>query len=260
MASAQGYMYVARDEPGVMTGAAPGQIIRIASRAGPWLVVDHDLESAIVAKWPGRLWRVEILDRISEAEMEEAGSPLAREVSYTRAAAVRVIEELPVELLFGSRGRAVCAIIAVADALTLQQAHALAAARHPDASAAQTRAWMGWLQSQSPGDVPALRRPEHERDFDGIVLMTGRHGSPVGKGLCVIHQQVCRRAEAICGSDVWVPDEDDDEGVWLGEPWSGAADALLDAAHAFGAQTVAASDHDVLAKAWREVVGPDPSG
>lgn len=247
-----GYVYVARETPALMSDAAPGRLVRNASRDRPWLVVDHDLSSVIAAKWPGRLWWVEIVDRLSDAEMRASGSPLVADVNYTRAVAVKVIEERPVEILFGAHGRAVAAVIDAASNLTRTQAEALAAARHPDAPAAQTRAWTCWLERRG-------QKPTVGNEYDGVVQMPGRGGAPIGPGLSLIHREVSRSAESSGGPSVWTVDEYDD-GTWLNEPWASAGSALLDAGHAFGApENLSAADRSILAKAWREIIGPDPA-
>src|SRR5262249_15552613 len=54
----RGYVYVGCDDPGAMAEAKPGARAQIAGRSPPWIVVDHDLASVTVARWPGVLWHV----------------------------------------------------------------------------------------------------------------------------------------------------------------------------------------------------------
>jgi hypothetical protein len=246
----RGYVYAADAEAGAMAGAAPGAVARIAGRGPPWIVVDHELASIVVAKWPGRLWRVEVVDAIRKAEMKAHGG-LRDDAPYTRAAAVKVLEEIPVASLFGARGAQVCTVIAAASELTLERAEALPGARHREAGAAQTRVWRRWLSENRVAD-------RYADDLDGTLAISDKR-SPVGAGLSVISSQTGRRAEAIAGRAVWIQDPADDEGVWLGEPWLTASLSLLDAALCFGApEFVADDDRRVLAKAWRDVIGGDP--
>src|SRR5688572_26242955 len=108
--TSEGYVYVHDEGAGAMASASPGQRIRLPERRAPWIVVDHSINSIVVARWPGRLWRVAVTDA---AGIEQV-SAYAR---YTRAFEVKVLEELPVSQLFGERGEAVCSVIARSDRL-----------------------------------------------------------------------------------------------------------------------------------------------
>jgi hypothetical protein len=252
----RGFIYVSHADTGSMSRAAPGRHVQIADRAPPWLVVDHELATVIVARWPGRLWAVEVLDSISAEEQIAAQSRLPSDVWYTRAAAVKVLHAVPIAALFGSHGARVCAVIEAASELTSEQAARFAQACHPGASAAQLRAWRNWLSRQQ------LRTCGYG-DLDGMQAMPvqeRRSVSPVGYGLSVIHSEVGKRAEAIAGSSVWTVDDTDSEGAWLAEPWSKAGAALCDAALAFGApDLLGEEDINILATAWREIIGADPT-
>ena len=57
-----GFVYVPDSDSGVFAGAARGMVLRKPDRSPPWIVVDHAIESAVIARWPGRLWRVVVLD------------------------------------------------------------------------------------------------------------------------------------------------------------------------------------------------------
>jgi hypothetical protein len=59
-----GFVYVPTEEQGPMTSAAPGLRIGRFTDEPPWIVVDHSPHSAILAKWPGTLWKVRVLKRL----------------------------------------------------------------------------------------------------------------------------------------------------------------------------------------------------
>jgi hypothetical protein len=250
--SNKGYVYAPLENPGAMAGAAPGVCVRNADRGPPWIVVDHGLQSVIVSKWPGRLWRVEIIDRVSDADLRSAGqSPLRADAPYTRAVAVDVLEEAPVAALFGAHGAAVCEVIAAAGEVDLDGARRLAAARPREAADAYSRAWATWLARED------LRSRDRIVPEGTLAVPTGRSRSPIESGLGVVYGQLFRRARAVCGDAATVSDEDD---TWLAEPWNGAAAALLDAALAFGAPDVIDdADREILTRAWRDVLGPAPA-
>ena len=194
----------------------------------PWIAVDHELCSVIVARWPGKLWAVEMLDPITAADLKSAGQVgLRPDAGYTRAAAVKILHAVPVATLFGQHGEPVCAVIEAAAALTLAQAKRLSEGRHRDAGAAQTRLWRRWLVREGI--------PLRYDDLDGtLAIGASKAGSPLGMAPRTIHGEVGRRAETLAGPAVWLFDRTDPEGAWLAEPWCTASTALLDAAFAFG--------------------------
>jgi hypothetical protein len=251
-----GFVYVPMVHNGPMAHAKPGRTVCIPGRGPPWIAVDHELSSVVVARWPGQLWSVEIVDPITHQNLKAAGQVgLRPDAGYTRAAVVTILHAVPVATLFGTHGAQVCAVIEAAEELTWDRAARLAKRRHRDAGEAQTRLWRRWLVREN---IPLLDR---YNDLDGTLAIGAlKAGSPVGQGLRVIHNVVGRRAEALSGSSVWVVDAADPEGAWLAEPWCAASVALADAALAFGVPDLVDShDCDILAAAWRDAVGPGPT-
>jgi hypothetical protein len=249
-----GFVYVPKVHNGPMAYAEPGCTVRIPGRGPPWIAVDHQLASIVVARWPGRLWAVEIVDPITDRDLKAAGQVgLRGDAGYTRAAAVAILHAVPVATLFGAHGAQVCAVIEVAAELTLELAVRLAGRRHRDAGDAHERLWRRWLTREN---IPL----ERYNDLDGtLAIGASKAGSPIGQGLRVIHNVVGRRAEALGGPSVWRVDETDPEGAWLAEPWCAASVALTDAALAFGVpDLVDGHDHEILAAAWRDALGPGP--
>jgi hypothetical protein len=244
-----GYVYVEDDEPGLMAGAQSGATIRIPGKGPPWIVVDSSIDSIVIARWPGRLWRVAIVEPVPAGDQLASGGVPGPEHGYTRAAVVRLVEELPLPVLFGSHGQAVVKVIDAAMALDAHQAQALAEHRHADAEPACARVWRAWL-----GERPTAPGIE---DFmsNGTLMMTnvGRPVSPVNRGLMVVHGQLFKRAVAVAGE---AATEEDDTDIWLVEPWRGASSALIDAALAFGTpEHMTPADRAILMQAWVRVFG-----
>ena len=201
-----------------------------------------------MARWPGELWAVEIVDPITVGDMKAANQVgLRADAGYIRAAAVKILHAVPVAILFGPHGEQVCAVIEAAAALTLSQATRLGESRHREAGEAQRRMWRRWLVREN---IPLDR---YSDDLDGtLAIGASRAGSPIGRAPRVIHSVVGRRAEALAGSSVWLVDAADPEGAWLAEPWSTGSLALVDAALAFGApDLVSIAEHEILVAAWR---------
>lgn len=253
----RGYIYLADDSPVGIVSAAPGEVVRVPGRKPPWLVVDHALPTVLIARWPGRLWLVEILDPISDAEQRASGSELRNDAPYTRAAAVRFVDEIDLAALFGERGAAVCGVIETARGLTEDIARRLTLARHEGAGQAYSRVWHRWLKQQR------VHAADQAESFAGVVAIAsvpvGSPVSPIGRGLIVIANVLGKRATALVGASVWIEDANDP--AFLAQPWAGAEAALCAAALAFGApDLVSETDRGILAKAWRDVIGPEPDG
>ena len=235
-----GYVYAPDVDPGLLAGATLGAIVRQSDRSPPWIVVAHSIEAAVIARWPGRLYRVVVLD----AEGIEQASAHAH---YTRAVAVRVCEEVPAWCLFGDHGEAVSAVISFATRLEMPTARLLADLRHPLAAQAFSRAWNRWLNRTGATSA------HDESDFSGTLAAgAGPSRSPINYGLTLTYRAVWDRADALMGSEAFVDDEEGER--TLAPVWSSAAAALLDAAIAVGAPSIVTEeDAVILTAAWRSV-------
>jgi hypothetical protein len=236
-----GYVYAPDAAPGLLAAAAPGAIVSKPDRSPPWIVVDHSIESAIIARWPGRLYRVVVLD----AEGIEQASAHAK---YTRAVAVQVCDEVPAARLFGDHGEAVSAVISFAACLERPIARLLADLRHPLADQAYSRVWRSWLSETGVGSAHG------ESDFSRTLAAgSGPSRSPINCGLTLTYQAVWDRADTLPGSAAFVDDEEGER--TLAPVWASAAAALLDAAIALGAPSIVTEeDAVILTAAWRSVV------
>jgi hypothetical protein len=220
-----GFVFVADADDGPMCFAAAGKSIRNAADGAPWIVVDQAIESIVVAKWPGRLWRVAVLKAGAEQPAAYA--------KYTRAVGVEVIAEEPVSRLFGAHGEAVCPILERARTITLDDVALLRDAVREDAREAYSRAWNRWL-----GD-------SHDHT---VTLAAGDSRSPIGAGFTVLHNLVVERARTLTNGAA-VTTNDDDE-VVLAPEWSATSDALLHAAMAHGApELLSPADTELLTAA-----------
>lgn len=124
----QGFVYVSVVDSTAMAKAEAGRTVRIPGRGPPWIAVDHELSSVVVARWPGRLWAVEIVDAVTA---QDGAGGLRADAGYTRAAAVKILHAVPVAALFGAHGAEVCAVIEAAAKLDLAGAERLAEMRVP---------------------------------------------------------------------------------------------------------------------------------
>ena len=196
-AALEGYVYVADEHEVVMTRAAPGARIELPSRSPPWIVVDHAIDSVLVARWPGKLWFVVDVD----ANGIDQANPNAH---YTRAYAVTVQRQIPSWKLFGDYGKSVCSVIAAAAQLSVDQVRMLANLRHPDADHAYSLAWETWLTRQGFADVGE----SSVRSGTLAAPAPGRSRSPINCGLTVLHTTIWNRANMLVGSSAFIQDED----------------------------------------------------
>lgn len=233
-----GFVYVANGDTERMKDAEVGMEIENVDNAPPWIVVDHSLKSIVAAKWPGRLWKVQVVRAAPEQPNSSA--------NYTRAVAVRVLEEVPVARLFGIHGERVCEIVAKASELQIEQVVALAEALDLGAADdAYSRAWDSWLERVDPNSSHL-----GESHAGTLCIFAGGTRSPIGVGLSLVYGQVVKRARALLGDSAFVTDTEGDE--WLEPTWLAASSALLHAAMASGApELLSQDDIQTLTSAWR---------
>lgn len=223
-----------------------GNRVALARPGPPWMVVDESLDSIIVGScWPGQLWR---------ARVEELGdmSGLVAQPGYWRAAAIELLEPIPLATLFGAHGDAVLEIVEQIGGLSRTQAQALADGLPAEASGAYGRAWMRWSQE---GEAAV----DADESQWSCTLAASRRGdkarSPIRGGFLLIHAQLRKRAEEIDGADAFILFEEDGEiEQELAPLWQGASDAFLYAAMARAApQYVAQDEAATLTQAWSRV-------
>jgi hypothetical protein len=237
-----GVVFVSDADDGPMRSAKVGATVQNAGGGPPWIVVDHSVVSVIVTKWPGRLWKVEILE--AAREQPHAG------VNYTRAVSVKVIEEMATSELFGPHGSRVYAMIERARALTTEDLAVLGASVHSLARAAYSRGWRKWLGLGEP------ESGDPSEDYADTLAVPGGTRSPIHSGFTVLHSVLAERARGLVGDAAFVVD---DEGNQSFTPeWASAADAFLHAAMAFGApELLSPTDREAITQAWRRRYGEE---
>lgn len=234
-----GYVYAAEAEAGPMQDAREGAMIRLPNRRPPWIVVDLDLSKTVVASWPGKLWRVRILEAASRRDQNAVGGPPNDQATYVRAISVEVIAEDSSARLFGPHGANLLPLLEAAAQLTRAKADALSLARAAGAAAAYDRVMRRWSKDQN---IEIL-----SDDLAGVLSVGG--ASPVNGALAVLHRTVFDQARATDGATALIEDHDGD--VFLAEPWASAAQVMQDAALALGAPEVTDElDRHTLLYGW----------
>lgn len=102
-----GFVCVCRDDASLFANAQSGSIVRIENRGPPWIVVNHELATAVITSWPVRIWRASVIEAASEADQVSVGGAPKRSAGYTRAISVEIGEEVPPGELFGPNGAAI---------------------------------------------------------------------------------------------------------------------------------------------------------
>lgn len=237
----QGFVYVPEVEQGPMKNASAGATISTGTKQPPWIVVDISLDSIIPAKWPGKLWEVEIVEPAPEQPNSTA--------RYTRAVTVRVLDEQPISQLFGSHGASVCQVLDKARQLEVLDVQALATSTSQTTRRAYSRAWSNWLAQVEPNS------PHRGDDLSGTLAISGeKTRSPIGAGFSVLYSVFVKRARELVGDSAFLVDSEGEQSLVL--EWANAFDALLAAAMAFGApDAISPSDREALSSPWTRVFG-----
>ena len=213
-----GFVYVGVDERGLMAAAAPGLRIGTFVDKPPWMVVDYDPRSTLLAKWPGRLWKVRVLHKASDQPLSYAG--------YTRATAVDVMQEVPLAVLFEHNGEAVVDFLNSISRLTAKAAAALSESQDDEATRVHSAAWDRWLASTDPAS------PFLGQEHAGTIAMVAKAPrSPVGDAPSVLHSELTKRAREIAGDAAFVVD---DEEQYFSPPWLRAGTCLQHSLFALG--------------------------
>lgn len=224
----RGYTYASTAKPAQLAEASPGLTIGTFKDQPPWIVVDLSLESVTVASWPGKLWEVQVLHSASEQPRDGAG--------YIRATAVRVEQELPAGVIFGSNGLKVAEILDRTLTLTLAERDHLASRLDPASSQTFSVAWNRWLAWVDPASP--YREDDHR---DTLAIPSTGKRSPVGPVFTVLYSVVKQRARAIEGAAAFIAD---DEGQSLAPAWASAFAALRHACMAVGAASQLLSEEE----------------
>jgi hypothetical protein len=239
----EGYVYAPKQRAHPLREARAGIEVRIKDRRPPWIVVERSWTYISIIDWPGQMWRVRILDAVTE---NERGHKLVSDAHYTQAVAVAVLNEEPIAQIFGPHGAAVSRVLDHASQLDISQVEALAISQHPLAGATFSNAWAKWREQE--------KLPERST---GVVTFPfhKRAASPLNNGFDSIDTIVTKRAVFVVGrAAALIDDPDDYYGANLEPTWAAACDSLMHAAMAFGApQWVSQQDILILATAWKAV-------
>lgn len=228
-----GFIYAADAEPRRLEGAKAGDVIANPDSGPPWMILYPTLNDVLVPQWPGKLWLARVLERLE---------PQDHRGTYVRCISVKLDRQMETHNLFGACGQAVETVLTYAANLTRAQAVHLSANRHTESKALQSAGWRRW-QEQVTQKPTTMRE-----DMSGVVRAANNLRSPVGYGLSLAHRGVWDAAQAIDSDAAFQEDEDD---IWLVEPWAGAGSAMMDTVWALGApELFDVEEREKLLQAW----------
>ncbi|WP_321489115.1 hypothetical protein [uncultured Hyphomonas sp.] len=235
-----GFIYLSEGKLGRFADAEEGTTESNPSSEPPWIIVDHSLRDVTVARWPGRLWLAQVLERLE---------PQGHRGNYTRCTSVKIVREMPTHYLFGPYGEQVEQVLRFAGGLDRGGAERLASHRHPDAAELTAQGWHRW-QALVTGTENTP-----DRDMRGVVRAANNLKSPVGHGLSLAHGAVWDAAERIDGAAAF--EEDEDERRLIG-PWAAAGSAMLETVWGLGApELFDVPEREKLLRAWQKRPGHD---
>lgn len=240
-----GYIYVADSDEGILKNTSVGQTIKNKKKGPPWIVVDHGFENMTIAKWPGLLWCAEVID-------EAKNTGLLEYAKYTRANGVKIIERLPLDVLFGGFGAGVLKIIESTSAIDLDLAKKLASAFPDEALKLYSKGWNIW------GSTKNDQSPFYGRNHQNTIAMPSDEGySPINSAFTIIYSQVFDQANELTGGQAIL--SDDEGNLSLDDEWSKTCNSYLCAAMAIAyQQKYSCEEIALLSKAWEVVYGKLP--
>lgn len=242
----KGYIYSGQDKDDRFWRAMPGDVIKNGNKNPPWIVVNHTLSSITLTRWPGRLLEAEILNAADELEMN---SKLRKDAGYTRTAGVRILRELPLEIIFGINGKQMCTLADHTRAITLVQLFALAQLPAHHARKLYAKAWHRWIVRQVPNSSHLKTR--HYNTLE-LAPDNSTYGSPVAQGLSLVSDQFDQRAYELFGEKSFRKDQSGEE--FMIPLLRRARIRLLFAAMSFAPGDLLTPDeNDILAAAYKKV-------
>jgi len=243
-----GYFLLANTKETPKTALIAGQKIRNESDGPPYMIVDKEIQSLILAtqSWLGRLWRARV---VKLGDM----SGLIKNVHYWRASEIELIEELPVGLLFGENGDKIVPLLEQISTITLTDADRLQNAEISSAEVAYAHGWEIWNKG--------LEHPRKHKYSDGMTIGSpsnhDKQMSPINYGFSLIHSLIWKHAGEIEGEAAFVEYiEYDQTERELNPRWQAACTAFMCKAMATGmSRHLSAEEKAALTQPWQSVFG-----
>lgn len=241
----QGFVYANDEASELFKNAKVGDIIMKPNRNIPFIVVDHTLDKMIITRWPGKLYKVEVLNQSKEKDLNKG---LAENVWYTRTLGVKILEEMSLENLFGTNGKWISQIVDVTRNISEEQVDSLSNFDAHPGRELFSKAWKNWISLMNKDDA------NFDEDYSNtLAILDENHDqSPIGRGLTLISSQFYIRAREIAGESAFGIDDEGE--IFLQPKWSKACEKLLHAGMSYESlNLLSESEKMVLRKPMTEV-------
>ena len=222
-----------------------GDLIIKKEKKPPYIVVDHSLDTKIITHWPGKIYKVEVMNPSKEKKINKG---LVENIWYTRTFGVKIIEEIPIEMLFGKNGKEISRIIDLARNISEEKVNALATYDNKTGRDLYTKAWRNWIISTDKNY--AYLNEDHHNTLK-VSPKNQKYNSPIKEGLSIISSQFDIRASELVGNKYFNIDE---EGEIYPKPiWAKASEKLLQAGMSYAENILSESERIKLRKPVMEV-------
>lgn len=217
----QGFVYSSDEENELFKNVKVGDSIIKKDKQPPYIVVDHSLDTKIITQWPGKLYKVEIINQSKEKSINKG---LVKNVWYTRTLGVKIIKEVPIESLFGANGQKISRIIDLTRNITEQQVNAFSKYNEESNRDLFTKTWKNWIMLTDKENV--YLNDDHYNTLE-ISPKNQRYNSPIKDGLSIISSQFDIRARELVGEIAFGVDEEGER--YLQPVWAKASEKLRQA-------------------------------
>jgi len=242
--SIKGYIFTSKKDD-IILNSNIGDIIE-KERKPPFLVVNHEIYKIIVTRWPGKLFFVEVIDPVDNTKLKP-GVKLRKDAHYTRAFAIKILEELPVANLFGENGEMISRILDRISVFSKDEVLSLAKLENKEANELFSEGWNRWLKINDSNSI------HHGYNHERVILIhTEKSCSPINYGLSIISSHYNQKIKELIGDEAFYIDEEGDE--CMQAQWASALNVLFSIAMGYGASFLFnESELKVLTSAWEEL-------
>ena len=189
---------------------------------------------------------MEILNESGEKEINKG---LVKDVWYTRTFGVKILEEVPLEVMFGANGDSIKQLIDLTRIISESQVELLSKYNVKTNRQIVDKAWRKWVRLTDKDYT------FYGDDYSNTLKMSPKnqvHASPVREGLSIISSQFDIRARELVGESAFGVDEDGE--IFLQPVWGKAVEALLQAGISYESDhLLSETEKELLQKPVKEV-------
>lgn len=242
----QGYVYISNDKNELFANAKVGDLIIKKDKKPPFIVVDHSLDTKIITQWPGKLFKVEVINPSKEKKINKG---LVKDIWYTRTFGVKILGEVEIKELFGDNGQDIVQIINLTRTISEHKVLQLSNFDKGMNSELFQKAWRNWILIYDKNH-PFVN--EDHFNTIKIALKNQRYSSPIKEGLSIISSQFDIRVRELVGDSAFEIDEDGE--FYLQPIWAKAVEKILHAGMSYASDNILSeSERKTLRAPFSEV-------